>query len=1369
MVSSTANNSTPAVASASTASSPGASPHGTIPTGNIGVTLADQGDVHQVLKNGSASNGSAKVTDEGGASSEEDSVGEMAVTSGGHSGADMRDISQYLPLYVIPLSGLENLANLQAKIQQGGDTAGEPTELQEKQITVNIAVPQGASDDVFQMPMNTADLVHEIRLVLSDRETTCHRTSYSLQVDGTAIDLFAEIKQYEQIKDGCTVRLVDEPYTPLEVRRHVRQFLDLQNPLDNENACRSEEGQAPSFLIPATFETEAIQQRSTSMDNASVFDPPEYCTPDCTEASLAHLIPGLDEKQPRCLKRFEPSGWNPPSGGRRLKGDLYYYIVEILEERRFHITASVSGFFVNKSTESEFSPEPETKAVYQTLVDLFRDLSPGFRRNYSMLIKRRFKAMLTPFARVALSRPNYLWVLPKCKPTWDMFRWEDSLPQSELFCSKGYEDVIPFQCRDWNEELQTFRDLPHSTGQEINQRERSLMRTQFDFIQMAVRGAKGVVDGSISPINPADDYRSQLFIWNNIFFSLGFDVKDHFKDLGGDHAAFAAPNNDLLGLKFLTFIPSEEKLYTLGTAVVDYRGYRVTAQTIIPGILEREQDNAVQYGSVDFGKTNQWDADFAKRLNVVSKWFHLASHKIINHDEKELELSTSVELKGIIGNDKRYYILDLIRMFPPDIHFLEGMVSAADVGEAARKEGFPRKFPHKLTSFRPELVDSFLLQRQEAFENAFETNERQNHKQNQAVNGEASKPDSAKQEAEKAAMKDRLRALATTFGSASDEELDIRFNPDIFTPSVRHSDPEGVESKRQKEQIVNLGEFLLTHQIPAFIAELSQLRFEPTLSEGIMIRLRNNFGINVRYLGLIAGKMKSRPDLSYPFTVVVAELISRSAKHLFRQYAQSVGQQNLAAAVSHFLNCMFGSCPSPQTTTPQSLANVQIRKRRVKKPQADSHRQQSIDYRSFSPKTLWARIKTDLQEHYGFALDGDSIDTVLVAYSIRRNFLLRLFCRKVGIQILQKEYALANKRSQAFVDEDIINLFPVVKCVSPLLKIIHEARTYSASALKTGNIRAALDILSDCLSSQSVIQGGISSELALLYFETAQLHYLSDEVPFAVLEMEKAVVCSERARGLDDETTFSYTLVLAIMLYHNEQPLLALRCAYRARYLFCLLNPSTEPHGFLFRLDLSIGVMLHGLRYHQHSVAYLMSAVNISEKLYGAEHLETALAHYVLARDKACRGEFRDALQHQKVVVSIYKKILGENAVKTLEACQLYGQLTEQGVSYARQLNEIQRRGAKAITLVQSTFILPMSHMSICELLSVKNDMRYRVSNITPGLYLSTCGPTPDSDVMSQVAALLGNSGEDGRSAPGPSPPREKNLSGAQMSADDLD
>lgn len=101
------------------------------------------------------------------------------------------------------------------------------------------------------------------------------------------------------------------------------------------------------------------------------------------------------------------------------------------------------------------------------------------------------------------------------------------------------------------------------------------------------------------------------------------------------------------------------------------------------------------------------------------------------------------------------------------------------------------------------------------------------------------------------------------------EELDIRFNPDVFTPSVKHVDPDGTECAKQKEQIVSLGRFLLTHQIPAFLSELTHLRYDPTLSEGIIVRLRNNFGINIRYLGLIADKLRTVPELSYPFTVVI--------------------------------------------------------------------------------------------------------------------------------------------------------------------------------------------------------------------------------------------------------------------------------------------------------------------------------------------------------------------------------------------------------------------------------------------------------------------------------------------------------------------
>lgn len=62
-----------------------------------------------------------------------------------------------------------------------------------------------------------------------------------------------------------------------------------------------------------------------------------------------------------------------------------------------------------------------------------------------------------------------------------------------------------------------------------------------DFVAAAIKGAQAVVDGNVMAINPADPPRTQMFIWNNIFFSLGFDVKDHYKELGGDAAAHVAP------------------------------------------------------------------------------------------------------------------------------------------------------------------------------------------------------------------------------------------------------------------------------------------------------------------------------------------------------------------------------------------------------------------------------------------------------------------------------------------------------------------------------------------------------------------------------------------------------------------------------------------------------------------------------------------------------------------------------------------------------------------------------------------------------------------------------------------------------------
>ena len=76
------------------------------------------------------------------------------------------------------------------------------------------------------------ELVQEIHQLLMDREDTCHRTCFSLQLDGNTLDNFAELKTVEGLKEGSLVKVVEEPYTMREARIHVRHVRDLLKSID---------------------------------------------------------------------------------------------------------------------------------------------------------------------------------------------------------------------------------------------------------------------------------------------------------------------------------------------------------------------------------------------------------------------------------------------------------------------------------------------------------------------------------------------------------------------------------------------------------------------------------------------------------------------------------------------------------------------------------------------------------------------------------------------------------------------------------------------------------------------------------------------------------------------------------------------------------------------------------------------------------------------------------------------------------------------------------------------------------------------------------------------------------------------------------
>ena len=77
----------------------------------------------------------------------------------------------------------------------------------------------------------------------------------------------------------------------------------------------------------------------------------------------------------------------------------------------------------------------------------------------------------------------------------------------------------------------------------------------------------------------------------------------------------------------------------------------------------------------------------------------------------------------------------------------------------------------------------------------------------------------------------------------------------------------------------------------------------------------------------------------------------------------------------------------------------------------------SINSSSFSPSPL--------------RCFSDSIDAMFELYTIQKVSLLRRFYQMVGIQILLREYNLESKTKQTFYEEDIVNVFPIVKNIHP--------------------------------------------------------------------------------------------------------------------------------------------------------------------------------------------------------------------------------------------------------------------------------------------------------------------------------------------------
>lgn len=358
-----------------------------------------------------------------------DQAAEAATLSNGHATAngDVADANANVVDNKSPAEGTTEETTAPAAGEGGAIAEGEASDdvdldaLHDTGITVNISSP---GSDVLSVQLSSMELVQEIHQLLMDREETCHRTCFSLQLDNVTLDNFAELKTIEHLDQGSTIRVVEEPYTMREARIHVRHVRDLLKNLDPADAYNGIDCTSLTYLNTIT-QGDLLDKKRTRPDSVDC-TPPDYVTPGVREPPLLPLHPNIkNAKGPQALKVLTTSAWNPPPGPRKLHGDLMYLYVVTMEDKRFHISACSKGFFINQSTDDCFNPKPDNPShLSHSLIDLLSHISPSFRRAFQAIQKRR--TMRHAFERVATPYQVYQWSAPLLEHTVDAIRAEDA-------------------------------------------------------------------------------------------------------------------------------------------------------------------------------------------------------------------------------------------------------------------------------------------------------------------------------------------------------------------------------------------------------------------------------------------------------------------------------------------------------------------------------------------------------------------------------------------------------------------------------------------------------------------------------------------------------------------------------------------------------------------------------------------------------------------------------------------------------------------------------------------------------------------------------------------------------------------------------
>ena len=987
------------------------------------------------------------------------------------------------------------------------------------------------------------------------------------------------------------------------------------------------------------------------------------------------------------IKSLTISQWSPVPPFQQAKGDLLYLSLQTLEHETFNITCHFSGFFVNKSSTINFNPtiKINEKGKFNKsylLYDLVCQLSPLFSKTIAENEINLSDSTKYPetYLLPGNSFPAYPWLVNEK----DLQNVPD-LSRSQLSSLINGVDGADY-IKDWNNDIQSIKELPTTTVQERIIREKLIQKSLFEFNKTATETAINIIKGNIPPLNPDESSDKFIYLRNGIFYSSGTSTVDGFENTGGEEASRYVASKDLTGIKLINR-HDIRGISSLVTCIVDYMGKRVVCQAPVPGILdtpvitspttdaenegkneaeEPEPVEKVVYGLSSDGSRILEDKSFEEPLKQIGDFFHLKPHKVqlssssSGDDVKtESNLVVSKDTKGLKGTDGRKYVIDLYRTTPRDIEFIEQHFKLDDDHQET-------SYPHGEALIRHEAVNEWWRRKVAVL---FKKETEQLEKEGKLLDKNQDHDQDQDQE-----NKPQI-AIPTD---------QVVFNPDAFS-----SDNEN-EIEQDREEVREISKFIKEKLIEEFLDEIKDqvIPFDGQQLTDVLHRS----GINMRYLGYVAERLvvkkekylvdleelikeneakaeKKREEekekekekeekeatnsedkkedkeeaeeeevptkATYQLTlanystlhrIIIQEMISRSVKHILRNLTKSLPSYLISTAIAHFHNCLFGGSINP---TPKVDFIDEIYKNFCSKSDLESFTKLTHD-------NVIKLVSKEVFSRFRYKLSSNWINTIQLPQ------LFREIAFKYGIQWKSQNYPFTKEEFELQNNQNKETPTPTqIQIIETKSSKKSKKKTQTQVITEKSVQRSSIFIADDIIGFIPIIKdSSYKSTIVEEIYSNARSHLVQGNKEMGMALFNELLAINESIYGkVNPETAKFYNLVAQVyqeLGYDIEAALIG-----RKAVILCERSCGFDSYD-------TITAYMNSAYYESSNEQYLNSlklykeAMNTWSLVYGKDHPTLINTLTNLSESLLKIKAYDSALELLQEALEITKKLNGE-------------------------------------------------------------------------------------------------------------------------------